>query len=100
RSVGVAANRQAAREDVDVPAVLVAEAELAFVAERAAGDALVLLAGLPLVVGMQEPLPLGEARLDLVVRVAEHLLPPPGVEHRAGRQVPVPDPFLRAGEGQ
>ena len=52
------------------------------------------------VVGMQQPLPGADVRLDLVVGVAEHLLPPRRVDDGAGLEVPVPDAFLGAGERQ
>ena len=52
------------------------------------------------VVGMQQPLPGADVRLDLVVGVAEHLLPSRRVHDVAGVEVPVPHAFLRAGEGQ
>ena len=49
---------------------------------------------------MQQAFPGADVRLDLVLGVAEHLLPLRRVHDRAGLEVPVPDAFLRAGEGQ
>ena len=49
---------------------------------------------------MQQPFPRADVRFDLVVGVAEHLLPARRVHDRAGFEVPVPDAFLRAGERQ
>ena len=73
RAAGLAADRKPAREHVDVVAVLVPQAELALVGRRPARDALVELVGARPVVGMEQPLPGADVRLDLVVGVAEHL---------------------------
>ena len=47
---------------------------------------------------MEQAFPCADVRLDLVVAVPEHGLPPRRVHHRAGFQIPVPHAFLRAGE--
>ena len=49
---------------------------------------------------MQQPLPGADVRLDLVLGVAEHLLPSRRIHDRAGFEIPVPDAFLGSGEGQ
>ncbi len=100
RSAGLAPDRVSAREDLDVVAVLVAEPELALVGARAARDALVDFLRPRQVVGVEQPFPRADVRLDLVVGVAEHLFPARRVHDVAGHQVPVPDAFLRAGKGQ
>ena len=100
RPAGLAPDRIAAREDLDVVAVLVEEPELALVRVRAARDALVDLLRPRHVVGVQQPFPRADVRFDLVVGVAEHLLPARRVHDVAGHEVPVPDAFLRAGKGQ
>ena len=81
-------------------AVLVAQPELAFVGRGAPREALVQLVGALPVVGMQQPLPRADVRLDFVVGVPEHLLPARRVHDRAGFEVPVPDALLRARERQ
>ena len=96
----LAADREAAREHVDVVAVLVAQPELALVGPLAAPHALVQLQRQRLVVRVQQALPGADVRLDLVVGVAEHLLPARRVDDRVGFEIPVPDAFLRAGERQ
>src|SRR4030095_9520178 len=80
--------------------ILVTEAEFAFVRPLAAYHAFVDVAGARHVVGMQQTLPGVDMRLDLVFRVAEHLLPCRGVHDGARLQVPVPYPLLGPGEGQ
>ena len=84
RSAGFAPDRVAARQDLDVVAVLVAEPELALVRERAARDAVVDLLRPWHVVGVEQPFPRADVRFDLVVGVAEHLLPARRVHDVAG----------------
>ena len=98
RSARFAAHRISARQDLDVVTVLVQQAELAFVGERAATDAVVELLRARHVLGMQQPFPGADVRLDLVLGVAEHLLPARRIDDVARQQVPVPDAFLRSGE--
>ena len=74
------------------------EPELSLVGESAAADAVVELLRARHVVGMQQPLPRADVRFDLVLSVAEHLLPAPRIDDVAGQQVPVPHAFLRSGE--
>ncbi len=100
RSAGFAPDRVAAREDLDVVAVLVAEPELALVGARAARDAVVDLLRPWHVVGVEQPFPRADVRFDLVVGVAEHLFPARRVHDVAGDEVPVPDAFLGAGKRQ
>ncbi len=101
RAAGLAADRKAAREHVDVVTVLVAQAELAFVG-RALAAATLSFSGrrAALSSGMKQPLPGADVRLDLLVGVTEHLLPSRRVHDGAGFEVPVPHAFLRAGEGE
>ena len=100
RSAGPAPDRIPAREHVDVVAVLVAQPELGFEGRLAARHAVLRLVGAPPIVGMDEPLERADVRLDLVVLVAEHLLPARRVEHVAGHEVEVPHALARAGDGQ
>ena len=100
RSAGLAPDRVAAREDLDVVAVLVPEPELALVGARTARDAVVDLLRPWHVVGVEQPFPRADVRFDLVVCIPEHLLPARRVDDVAGDEVPVPDAFLGAGKGQ
>ena len=69
RSARLAPDREAAREHVDVVAVLVPQPELAFVGALAArARSSFSSIGARLVVGMQQALPGADVRLDLVVR--------------------------------
>ena len=97
RARGVPENRATAHGR---SAVLVAQSEFALVGRGAAGEALVQLFGPLPVVGMEQALPRADVRLDLVVGVAEHLLPARRVHDRAGFEVPVPDALLRSRERQ
>ena len=99
-SARLASHGKAARQDVDVVAVLVPEPELALVDRIAALDAFVQQARARHVVGMQQPLPCADVRLDLVFGVAEHLLPARRIHDGARLEVPVPHAFLRADEGE
>jgi hypothetical protein len=53
-----------------------------------------------LIVGVQQPGPGAHVRLDLVVRVPEHLFPSRRVDHSAGFEIPVPHALLRCGKGE
>ena len=80
-SAGPAPDRIAAREHMDVMAILVPQPELGFEGRLAARDAVLRLVGAPPIVRMDEPLERGDVRLDLVVVVvAEHLFPARRVE--------------------
>ena len=70
------ADRKPSREHVDVVAILVAQTEFAHVRPFAAPRALGQFRRQGLVVRMEHALPSADMRLDLVVGVAEHLLPP------------------------
>ena len=101
RSARLATHWETSREHVDVVAVLVPQPELGLVGRSlAAGDAVVRLVGARPIVRVDQALPGADVRLDLVARVAEHLLPSTGVHDRVGFEVPVPDPFPRAGDGE
>ncbi len=100
RSARLAADRKAAREHVDVAAVLVPQAELRFVGRLAARDAVVRLVGARPIVRVHQTLPRADVRFDFVLRVAEHLLPARRVHDRVGVDVPVPDTFPGAGKRQ
>ena len=98
---GFAPDRIAAGQDVDEVAVLVAEPELGFEGRshrwrRCSGASI----GEPPILGVDEPLARADVRLDLVVFVAEHLLPARGIDHVAGLEVHVPHALARAGDGQ
>ena len=56
--------------------LLVAKAELPFVRLCATRQALGEIVGAGPILGVQQPLPCADVRLDLVLGVAEHLLPP------------------------
>ena len=79
-SAGPAPDRIAAREHMDVVAILVAEPELGFEGRLTARHAVLRLVCAPPIVGMDEPLERADVRLDLVVVVAEHLFPARRVE--------------------
>ena len=96
----VAANGKAARQHMHVVAVFVPEAELRLVGLLALRDAVVGAVRGPAVLRVHQALPRRNMRLDLLIAVAEHLLPAGGVDDRVGFEVPVPDAFLRAGKGQ
>jgi hypothetical protein len=49
---------------------------------------------------VQQPLEGADVRLDLVILVAEHLLPARRVHDIPGHEIPVPHAFLGAGEGE
>src|SRR6185436_20113145 len=98
RAIRRPADRQSSRQHVDVVAVLVTDAELALVGLLALCDAIELLTREHEVRGMEHPLPGIDGAFDLIVFVAEHLLPSRGVHDDAGFEVPVPDAFLRTGE--
>src|SRR5262245_48897619 len=78
--------------------MLVTKAEFSLVCLPAARHPLIDLPGALTIVRMKQPLPGTHMRFDLVVVVAEHLLPLRRVHDRSGFEIPVPDPFLRAGE--
>ena len=82
RTAGLAPDRKPARQDVNVMTVLVPEAEFGLVGRLAARHALVRLVRDRPVVGMHQALPGADVRLDLVVVVAEHLLPARRVDDR------------------
>ena len=100
RSARLAADREAARQHVDVVAVLVPQPELRLVGRPRRARRSRAPGRRATVVGMDQPLPRADVRLDLVLGVAEHLLPARRVHDGAGLQVPVPDAFLRADERQ
>ena len=81
-------------------AVLVEEAELAFVGAAALRHGFGQLARARLVFRVQQTLPGGDVRIDVVVGIPEHLLPAWRVQHPAALDVPVPHALLRAGEGE
>ncbi len=80
--------------------ILVPKTELGLVGWLPAGDFLVRKCGARLIVGMDEPLPGTHVGFDLVVRVAEHLLPARRIHDGIGFKVPVPHTFLGACECQ
>src|SRR5215216_851272 len=85
---------------MNVMPVLVAQPELSLIRGLTARDAGMGFVRRSPVVGMDQPLPRTDVRLDFVVTVAEHLLPSRRVDDRVALEVPVPNPFLRAGERQ
>ena len=98
RSARLAANRKAAREHVDVAAVLVPQPELRLVGRLAARHAVVRLVGTRPIVRMHQTLPRADVRFDFILRIPEHLFPPRRVHDGVGFDVPVPDAFTGAGK--
>ena len=85
---------------MDIVTVLVPQAKLADVGRLPARHALVDLERAWLVVGVQQAFPGADVRLDLVLAMAEHLLPSRRVDDGACFQIPVPDALLCTREGQ
>ena len=100
RSARLAPNRKAAREHVDVAAVLVPQPKLRLVGRLAAGHAVVRLVGARPIVRMHQTLPRADVRFDFVLGIAEHLLPARRIHDRVGLDVPIPDAFPGAGKRQ
>ena len=98
RAIGLSPDRKSAGEHVNVAPILVPKAKLGFVLPLAARDAIVRLVGPRSILRVDQALPRADVRLDLVVRVAEHLFPSRRIHDIVRFEVPVPDAFLRAGE--
>src|SRR6476469_166522 len=80
--------------------VLVAQPELGLVCRLPPRNAVAGFIRRFPVVGMNQPLPRADMRLDFIVFVTKHLLPPRRVDDGVALEVPVPHTLLRAGERQ
>src|SRR5687767_14092739 len=86
---------------MDVVSILMTKAEFRFIGRATAtGHAIVGDVGPRPVVRMDQAFPCADVRLDLLVRIPEHLLPSRRIHYGVRFKVPVPDTFLAAGDRQ